>query len=670
MKEFIGHYKLVGELGRGGMGVVYKGFDQGLNRDVAIKVLSESLARDEAVVERFKREAKSMAALNDPHIIQIYFIGEDDGAPYFVMEHVDGESLSQRLKREGRLSVAEARRILTQTARGLATAHARGVIHRDVKPGNLMLAPGGTVKIADFGIAMVQDFSKRLTNTGEFVGTPGYLSPEVCVGQPVDHRSDIFALGIVFYEMLTGDIPFTEASPLGMMLEVVKAEIPDVRSVNRDVDDRTCAILKNMIAKDPAQRYQGCGDLLADLAGDGPVTDVSRPASNEFHSAATTALSQLEALPAEDLRGKPTVVSTPSHPRAPEPPRRRSALPLGIAALLVIGAAGATGYLFRDRLFGTGEESVKLVQSADPAPAASGEAAGDARSDRPTETWSPGEVLSSFGLGESKSAGAGDPTGQSAAGDPMPAGVDGGIAALTSPDSPDPAAVADDLAELTAAVDALGKLEALDQAAAASEEVAASVSVAIEQTEAGLKQAQSALEDAGLVARSSDRGATQVATARPLPKPAGPARVVVVAVGDRAIGDPVERLLEEALIDADYELMDEALFPGLNRYAGTDHVDLPGLSELVQAQGGDILVLAQVDYLGETPLEYYGQYSTLYSVNVKVRNILLSERRTIGHGWQQKVDFTTLNATDKAREAIYPYLREFTASLDQFKTRG
>ncbi|MEM6574446.1 MAG: serine/threonine-protein kinase, partial [Pseudomonadota bacterium] len=242
-KESFGQYKVESELGRGGMGVVFKAHDEALNRHVAIKVLSEQLATDESVVERFKREAKSMAALNDARIIQIYFIGEDEGQPYFVMEYVEGESLSERLKRDGRLPIAEALEILRQAAEGLAVAHDRGVVHRDIKPGNLMLGSNGNVKLADFGIAMVQDLSKRLTNTGEFVGTPGYLSPEVCVGQPVDQRSDIFALGIVLYEMLTGDIPFTEASPLGMMLEVVKAEIPDVRSVNAEVDERTCQIL-------------------------------------------------------------------------------------------------------------------------------------------------------------------------------------------------------------------------------------------------------------------------------------------------------------------------------------------------------------------------------------------------------------------------------------------
>ena len=216
MKTRLGHYDIVAELGRGGMGVVYKGHESSLNRYVAIKVLAESLAHDEGVKERFLREARSMAALNDPHIIQIYFIGEDEGQTYFVMEFVEGESLGTLLKRENKVATGPAAKIIYQTALGLATAHDKGVIHRDIKHGNLMVSSRGSIKIADFGIALSnQDLSKKLTSTGEFVGTPGYLSPEVCLGQPVDQRSDIFSLGIVLFEMLAGRMPFTDESPLG-----------------------------------------------------------------------------------------------------------------------------------------------------------------------------------------------------------------------------------------------------------------------------------------------------------------------------------------------------------------------------------------------------------------------------------------------------------------------
>jgi len=383
MKQQLGHYDIVAELGRGGMGVVYKGHESSLNRYVAIKVLADSLAHDEAVKERFLREARSMAALNDPHIIQIYFIGEDEGGQtYFVMEFVEGESLGSMLKREGKLSVEQSAKVIYQTAMGLATAHDRGVVHRDIKPGNLMINNRGAVKIADFGIALSNhDLSKKLTTTGEFVGTPGYLSPEVCLGKPVDQRSDIFSLGIVMFEMLTGRMPFTDESPLGLMLEVVKAEIPDVREINADVDPEIARILDRMIAKDPAERYQNCHELMAELgahplvAKGGPIslqpkmsTAAATMIGQKTPVSAQTSLPSTPRTPIGIAQGAAQTRITPSSlappPAAPphqsvldrstQTPQRSSALPWAIAAILVLAFVG-TAFAFRDRIPGLAE---------------------------------------------------------------------------------------------------------------------------------------------------------------------------------------------------------------------------------------------------------------------------------------------------------------------------
>ncbi len=654
-KETFGQYKVMSELGRGGMGVVYKAHDDALSRDVAIKVLSEQLATDESVVERFKREAKSMAALNDAHIIQIYFIGEDQGQPYFVMEFVDGESLSQKLKREGRLEVAEARSILQQTTEGLALAHNRGVIHRDIKPGNLMLTRQGKVKIADFGIAMVQDFSKRLTNTGEFVGTPGYLSPEVCVGQPVDHRSDIFALGIVLYEMLTGDIPFTEASPLGMMLEVVKADIPDVRTVNKDVDERTCAILKKMIAKDPVDRYQSCDELLADLTGSAPIqatqpvdAAAAAQAHSDFNQARTTALSQLESLPefASPSADK-TLVSVPGGEPVPDdfPEQKRSRAPLAVAAVLVLGLAGAAGFIFKDRILGSGGDdaggdrlAAKTARVVESANQASG---GSQPEENPVEDFSGADLEAELKLARAQTDG------------PDPA-------------EPEASPTRNDFAAASA-----GGAGATDFAANLQENMGALMESAQQQVNQGLKQAQDSMaETQRELEVASITPAVKEVVEEAVQAPATPPpehNVVVVALGDPAIAGPIEQILEAALIEQEHKMLDEAFLPGIDRYTGSSRVDLAGLSSLITDNGGDILVLAEIDYLGETELQYYGQYSTLYSANVKVRNILLSERRTLGPGWTRKVDFTTLNAAEKAQEAVGPIVPEVAAILSQFK---
>lgn len=266
MKAKLGHYRISLELGRGGMGVVYKAYEPALDRYVAIKELSSTLSGDPALVQRFIREAKAMAALNDPHIVQIHFIGADAEQPFFAMELVDGESLSMLIAREGPLPIVDALNLLHQAAKGLSAAHERGVIHRDIKPGNLLVSKRGQLKIADFGIAQSQhDASHRLTMTGDVVGTPGYLSPEVCLGNPVDQRSDLFALGIVLFEMLTGRLPFVEASPLKLMLSVVESALPDVRQLNAQVDIESAAILQRLLAKDPKTRYQSAQELLADL---------------------------------------------------------------------------------------------------------------------------------------------------------------------------------------------------------------------------------------------------------------------------------------------------------------------------------------------------------------------------------------------------------------------
>lgn len=267
MKTHLGHYEIVAELGRGGMGVVYKGYEPSLSRYVAIKELNASLTSNPQVVERFLREARSMAMLNDPHIIQIYSIGQQNDQPFFVMEFVDGACLSDVIAREGHLLVGDALKIVQQTAQGLAVAHARGVIHRDIKPANLMISVRGQIKIADFGIALASHgIDSKLTGAGEFVGTPGYLSPEIVQGQTIDARSDVFSLGVVLFEMLTGRTPFSVESVYKLVLEVVQSDIPDVREINADIDPGVAAILAKMLMKDPDKRYQSMRELLADLA--------------------------------------------------------------------------------------------------------------------------------------------------------------------------------------------------------------------------------------------------------------------------------------------------------------------------------------------------------------------------------------------------------------------
>src|SRR5687768_13382281 len=431
MKTRIGHYDIVTELGRGGMGVVYKGYEAQLARYVAIKMLSPALAHDESVKERFLREARSMAALNDPHIIQVYFIGEDDGQPFFAMEFVEGESISSYLKREGRMSPQASARVIYQTAQGLATAHDRGVIHRDIKPGNLMLDQRGRIKIADFGIALTNEPNKKLTSTGEFVGTPGYLSPEVCTGQRVDQRSDIFSLGIVMFELLTGRMPFTDESPLGLLLEVVRAEIPDVRQLNAEVDAELTAILARMTAKDPANRYASCHELAADLAAHPHVAGRQTISAKPQLSPAAATVLGMKTPPAMMVSPPRTPAPVSAHAAvsapaaaAPRPSvlqreeRSRASGARVVAAVLLLALVGV-GYAMR----------AQLPMFA-PKPGEQPAAAADARSDlRTADTTTATSETPATPPSSVAAAAAPDPATGSTATDPAAVASDGSIAA-------------------------------------------------------------------------------------------------------------------------------------------------------------------------------------------------------------------------------------------------
>lgn len=337
MLTHIGPYEVVRELGRGGMGVVYRGRDPMLDRPVAIKLVSESILGEHTAVERFLREARTMARIADPNVVQIYFIGEHDGRPFIAMEFIEGEDLSNILKRQGTLPPNEALRIIGLAARGLHAAHRAGVIHRDIKPANLIRTSEGGIKITDFGIALAQDGASKLTGTGAIVGTPGYLSPEACLGNPLDARSDIYSLGVVLYELLVGRLPYRNSSPLSMMMEIVQAEVPDLLKVDRSYDPALAALLRTMLAKDANQRYPDCATLAAAieaLSGVGMQTPMPPPAPGlgpaQLPGATPLppASSRLPPVPVTPQHGGPPARTAPPPPPPVSPmPASRGASP-------------------------------------------------------------------------------------------------------------------------------------------------------------------------------------------------------------------------------------------------------------------------------------------------------------------------------------------------------
>jgi beta-lactam-binding protein with PASTA domain/tRNA A-37 threonylcarbamoyl transferase component Bud32 len=263
-------YEIGGVLGRGGMAEVHRGRDLRLGREVAVKVLRHDLARDPSFQVRFRREAQAAASLNHPAIVAVYDTGEDrtpNGAtPYIVMEYVEGETLRDVLRREGRLSPERAMSLTADICAALDFSHRNGIVHRDVKPGNVMITPQGTVKVMDFGIARaVSDSAATMTSTAAVIGTAQYLSPEQARGEGVDARSDVYSAGCLLYELVTGTPPFTGDSPVAVAYQHVREDPRTPSSINPEIPPELDAILLKAMSKNPANRYQSAADMRADL---------------------------------------------------------------------------------------------------------------------------------------------------------------------------------------------------------------------------------------------------------------------------------------------------------------------------------------------------------------------------------------------------------------------
>ena len=262
--QLSGRYRLDAQIGAGGMSTVYKAFDVNLERRVAIKLLHREMSADSDQLERFRREARAVAQLSHPHIVGVIDAGEDENRPYIVFEYVEGETLKDRIRRLGRLPIDESLAYAIEIARALGCAHAHEIVHRDVKPQNVLLDPEGSAKVTDFGIARsLRD--DGLTADGRVLGTTDYVSPEQALGHDVDGQSDIYSLGVVLYEMLTGDVPFHGENQISVAMKHVREDLPDIQRVRPEVSATTAAVLDRMTDKDLAHRYADVPSLIADL---------------------------------------------------------------------------------------------------------------------------------------------------------------------------------------------------------------------------------------------------------------------------------------------------------------------------------------------------------------------------------------------------------------------
>ncbi|MDQ3860012.1 MAG: protein kinase, partial [Actinomycetota bacterium] len=258
-------YRIVGPLGAGGMAEVYLAHDDVLDRSVALKVMSGRYADDEEFVERFKREAQSAAALSHPNIVSIYDRGEaEDGTYYIAMEYLPGGTLKDRILKRGAIAPRTAAAVALQIAEALRAAHAAGVVHRDIKPHNVLVTDTGDIKVGDFGIARAAT-SSTMTRTGSILGTAHYISPEQAMGEPVGQGSDLYSLGVVLYEMLTGTLPYDAETSIGIAMKHVNGHLVPPRKLNPDVPESINAITIRLLAKNTDERYADAAELIEDL---------------------------------------------------------------------------------------------------------------------------------------------------------------------------------------------------------------------------------------------------------------------------------------------------------------------------------------------------------------------------------------------------------------------
>lgn len=666
MKKKFGHYEVVSELGRGGMGVVYKAWEPSLNRHVAIKVLGEHLLGDEALAERFTREAKAMAAINHPNVIQVYFIGMEGNQPYFAMEFIEGVSLDDILRGNKAVSVPHAKEILRQSCVGLAVAHKAGLVHRDIKPANLMVCNDGTVKVVDFGIAQTREYGDKLTNTGEFVGTPGYLSPEVCTGKEVDARSDIFALGIVFYEMLAGKVPFENESPLGLMLEVVQSNIPDIREINKKVDRKTSYVLHKMIAKNPEERFQNCDEIVRQLG----VLSVPLSIADIQQKTIAVDTAQVKAKISEQIT-LPGEAAVTENKMVPVEHKKSGGKWLITTFVLAAVSAGAFGvYYGYIPVPGFSEEKSYLAASGTDSTTDSSIVQASSGINQPGSTTSSQEPNALFsGLSSAFSSDEPDDSKEK---------IDNGMSvsdvkkdAYVTAETKNINAQAPDVLS-----DEKNSVTSLDMP---------NIGIKVK-SEDGITKAAADMIDVSVTSKAADKIAAHTTQAekttvsvdrtlahvehkktpvvdRPIVRKLNKG-VAVLVFGDPAVANPIEKILESELKRKNIKVLNEQFVPGLSKIM-SEGADLAMLRQSIMKFGGSAMVVANVNHVGEQTLEYYGRSSQLINAQLDVDTYDLRSGDSIGSGFGAKLSYTSLNATEQAEEALMGFIDEFVGDLAQ-----
>jgi len=320
--QMLGPYRIINQIGRGGMANVYKAYQASVDRYVAIKVLPSQLAESKEFAARFQQEARAVARLEHPHILPVFDYGESDGFAYFVMRYLEAGTLRDKMEAGRPLPLNEIDRIFTQLAEALSYAHTHGVVHRDLKPANALIDSYGNIFLTDFGIAkLLESASPRLTQTDAVMGTPAYISPEQAQGQPVDQRSDIYSLGIILYEMVTGGVPFVADTPLAVLFKHISDPLPLPSKVKPDVPEAMEKVILKALAKNPQDRFATASEFVT----------AWKQALEEARAARKTR----ETVP--PVRPPDTIVKQTEGKPAPKPMQSRSSSPAGLVIGCLLG---------------------------------------------------------------------------------------------------------------------------------------------------------------------------------------------------------------------------------------------------------------------------------------------------------------------------------------------
>jgi serine/threonine protein kinase len=593
----LGGFKIEKELGRGGMGVVYKAHELSLNRKVALKVLAPRLSSDEEFIKRFKREAMVVAALDHPNIVKILSYGQADSIHYFAMEYVKAQDLGQILKEKSAILLDEALSITAQVASALEEASRRGVVHRDLKPPNIMVDELGRVRVTDFGIACFQDSDTKLTRVGTFLGTPEYASPEQVSGQDLDVRSDIYALGAVLYRMVSGQCAVTGDSPMAMVAKILTEPVKPIQEVNPSLPGPVCRLIDKMMAKDPTKRFQSPHELL---------------------SALDDCINQLKIV-APLARTRVVELKTPP---PPPPPVRRSprakiwgaVAGVALAVLLTVWLVDAVILKKGDSTTASREQGLPVVKEEQTAmlptlPAATAPEKGPVREKEPV----PAAMTGAQEAAPPQKADAAPP-------EPAAAQAEG------------PKAVGKVAEPVKEVADPKGEADAR----------AGGIPSEVEQAAPPIEREKAAPPRPPVVA-----------SAKPIRLPKVPTVLLAVS-GDEATAPFVRANLESLMLESELQVAMVSEIPVLYEKMQFGRVPLSryDIQRLVPKGKAHILVLAQVQMAGSMPLKYQGYTQELISATFSIQTVDLDTGLSATAPATGTVKYTVLNMEENFQKEI------------------